>query len=85
MQLQQPSSVQCKTFLLGLYYHSKVPPPPNHTTTVSLHLKPSRSKQNKAIQHYIVQPPPTLQTALGKIYNIQVIPSTKFKQCTLVK
>ena len=81
----------------------------HHTTSVSLHLqpsgswktKPNNSKQNKAIQYYIVQSinpsqyhivqkctPPLvwwklwlslLKTALVKFYNIQVIPSTKFK------
>ena len=53
--LQQPSSVQYKTVILGLYYYPKVPPPPS----VPLHLKPPRtcmtkpnnSKQNKALQY----------------------------------
>ena len=95
-QLQQPISVQCKTVLLGLYYYRKVPHPQHHhTTSVSLYLKPSRSwktkqnnfKQNKAIQHYIVksfnQYHIVQNFTIVKIYDIQVIPSYTFKQCTL--
>ena len=50
--LQQPSSVECKTVLLGLYYYRKTPPqpPPPPPPSVSLHLKPSRTcKTNQTI------------------------------------
>ena len=62
-KLPQPSSVQCKTVLLWWYYYRKVPLPLPPPTRVSHHFKhsspcktkPNHSKQNTAIQYYIVQ------------------------------